>query len=166
MGAFIGANIHVVNNLNREFDRRKEEITQLKEELEKSKREHEAHVANLKKTSEDKYTELQVKSSFLQVELQNEKISNVAFRQRIDSLEKQCEDATTSAASSLFSRFSQEEFKQLAIKRNEDHYELITELFHSLNDIYETYIAFGQMVVVHEDHVEKREKASRLWMRL
>ena len=31
LGAFIGANIHVVSNLNREFDRRKEEITQLKE---------------------------------------------------------------------------------------------------------------------------------------
>ena len=27
LGAFTGANIHVVSNLNREFDRRKEEIT-------------------------------------------------------------------------------------------------------------------------------------------
>ena len=115
------------------------------------------------KTSEDKCNELQVKSAFLQVELQNEKISNVAFRHRIDSLQKQCEDATASAASSLFSRFSQEEFKQLAIKRNEDHYELITKLFHSLNDIYETYIDFGQMAVVHEDHVEKRDKASKAY---
>jgi len=94
LGAFTGANIHAVSNLNREFDRRKEEITQLKEELEKSKREHEAHVADLMKTSEDKYNELRVKIAFLQVDLQNEKISNVAFRQRIDSLEKQCEDAT------------------------------------------------------------------------
>ena len=66
----------------------------------------------------------------------------------ITSLEKQCEDATASAASSSFSRFSQEEFKELAIKINQDHYELITDLFHNLNDIYETYIAFGQMAVV------------------
>ena len=58
LGAFTGANIHAVSNLNREFDKRKEEITQLKEELEKSKREHEAHVADLMKTSEDKYNEL------------------------------------------------------------------------------------------------------------
>jgi len=122
LGAFIGANIHAISNLNREFDRRKEEITQLKEELEKSKREHEAHVADLMKTSEDKYNELQVKSAFLQVELQNEKTSSVVFTQRIASLEKQCEDAIASAASSLFSRFSQEEFKQLAIKINEEHY--------------------------------------------
>ena len=69
LGAFTGANIHVVNNLNREFDRRKHEITQLKEELEKSKREHEAHVVDLMKKSEDNYNELQVKSAFLQVEL-------------------------------------------------------------------------------------------------
>ena len=38
---------------------------------------------------------------------------------------------------------------------------LITDLFHSLNDNYETYISFGQMVIVHEDHMEKREKASK-----
>ena len=65
LGAFTGANIHVVSNLNREFDRRKEEITQLKEELEKSKKEHESHVDDLMKTSKDKYNELQVKSAFL-----------------------------------------------------------------------------------------------------
>ena len=49
----------------------------------------------------------------------------------------------------------------MAIKINEDHYELITELFHNLNDIYETHIAFGQMVVVLEYHMEKRGKASK-----
>ena len=45
----------------------------MKEELEKTKREHEAHVADLMNTSQDKYNEQQVKSAFLQVELQNEK---------------------------------------------------------------------------------------------
>ena len=79
MGAFTGANLDVVNTLNKEFDRREQEITQLKEELEKTKREHEAHVADLMKTSEDKYNELQVKSASLQVDLQNEKSANVAF---------------------------------------------------------------------------------------
>ena len=51
-------------------------------------REHEAHVADLMKTSEDKYNELQVKSASLQVDLQNEKTTNVSFTQRIASLEK------------------------------------------------------------------------------
>ena len=118
MGAFTGANLHAVNTLNREFDRRKEEISKLKEELENTRREHEAHVANLMKTSDDRYNELQVKSASLQAELQNEKTSNVTFTYKITSLEKQCEDATASATSSSFSRFSKEVFKELAIKTN------------------------------------------------
>ena len=69
MGAFIGANFHAMNTLNREFDRRKEEISKLKEELEQIKREHEAHIANLMKTSQDKYNEVQVKNVSLQDEL-------------------------------------------------------------------------------------------------
>ena len=49
----------------------------------------------------------------------------------------------------------------MAITTNKGNYELIFGLFHTLNDIYETHIAFGQMVVVLEDRVEKREKASK-----
>ena len=116
----------------------------MKEELENSKREHEAHVADLMKTSKDKYNELQVKSAFLKVELQNEKTPNDNFTHRIPSLEKQCEDASSSS----FSRFSQEEFKELAIRTNQEHYALIADLFQTLNDIYESHITFGQMYVV------------------
>ena len=76
---------------------------------------------------------------------------------------KSNEDVTASAASSSFSKFSQEEFKELAIKTNQEHYDLITDLFHTLNDIYETHIAFVQMVVVLEDQVEKREKYSKAY---
>ena len=96
------------------------------------------------KTYDYKYNDLQVKSASLQVELQNEKTPNDNFTHRIPSLEKQCEDA----ASSLFSRFSQEEFKELAIRTNQEHYELIVDLFQTLNDIYESHITFGQMYVV------------------
>ena len=37
LGDFTGANFHVVNILNREFDKKKEEIIILKEELNRSK---------------------------------------------------------------------------------------------------------------------------------
>ena len=106
LGAFTGANHHVVNTLNRKFDTRKEEISKLKEELENTRREHEAYVANLMKTSEDKYNKLQVKSASLRAELQNEKTANATFIQRIASLQKQLEYATASATSSFFSKFS------------------------------------------------------------
>ena len=42
------------------------------------------------------------------------------------------------------------------IRKNHDNYELITDLFHTLKDIYETHIDFGQIVVVLEDQVEKK----------
>ena len=96
MGAFTCANFNAVNTLNREFDRRKEDIRKLKEELEQIKREHEAHIANLMKTSQDKYNEVQVKNVSLQDELQYENTANVTLMQRIALLEKQCEDATIS----------------------------------------------------------------------
>ena len=34
LGSFTGANFHAINNLNREFDKKKEEIARLKEDLE------------------------------------------------------------------------------------------------------------------------------------
>ena len=79
--------------------------------MEKLRREHEAHVFNIMKTSKDKYDELQVKSASLQLESEGEKTVNANFIQKIALLEKQCEDATISAASSSFSRFTHEEFK-------------------------------------------------------
>ena len=115
------------------------------------------------KISEDKYDELQVKSTSLQLELEGEKTENATFVQKIALFEKQCEDATTSAASSSLSRFSQQEVKELVIKTNQEHYDLITELFQTMNDIYETDIAFGQMSIVLKEWVEKREKASKAY---
>ena len=41
LGAFTGANLDVVNNLNREFGKQKAEIVSLKEALEKLKKQHE-----------------------------------------------------------------------------------------------------------------------------
>ena len=70
------------------------------------------------KTYDYKYNDLQVKSTSLQVELQNQKTPNDNFSHRIPSLENQCEDATASAASSSFSKFSQDEFKEMDIKTN------------------------------------------------
>ena len=62
LGAFIGAKLHAINTLNREFDRRKEDISKMKEEIDDVNRQHKTHVANLEKASEDKYNELQVKN--------------------------------------------------------------------------------------------------------
>ena len=80
---------------------------------------------------------------------------------RIATLEKQCEDATTSAASSAFSRFSQQDFKDLAIQTNQEQHELLIELFKTLDDILETHVSFGKMFVALENQVAKGEQASK-----
>ena len=95
----------VVNSLTKEFnDKQKEEIVSLKEALEKLKKQHEA-----------KQDEIQVKNATLSEELQKEKNDNATLVQKFALLERQYEDATASATSSSFSKFSQEEFKELAI---------------------------------------------------
>ena len=58
LGSFTGANLSAVLTMNKEFDKRKEEMKRLEEELDEGKREHKTHVANLEKASEDKFKEL------------------------------------------------------------------------------------------------------------
>ena len=77
--------------------------------------------------------------------------------------ERQCEDATASAASSSYSKFSQEEFKELSIRTNKEHYDLVCELFKTLDNIFETHMVVDKMSVVLEDLVEKRQQASKAY---
>ena len=142
LGAFTGANFDAVNTLSRELDRRKTKISKLEEELDITRREHNAYLADLKRASENRLNELQLKNTSLQTELHNEQATNTTITQRIALLEKQCEYATASAASSSFSRFTQEQFKELAIKTNKENHELISELFQTLNDIFEKAYCF------------------------
>ena len=77
LGAFTGANFDVVNTLNREFDKQKEEIVRFKEELEQVKWQH-----------EDMYDELQVRNVALHDELQIENTTKATLVQKVSLLEK------------------------------------------------------------------------------
>ena len=81
--------------------------------------------------------------------------------EKVALLERQCEDATASVASSSFSKFFHEEFKELAIRTNKEHHDLVCELFKTLDNIFETHMVFDKMSVVLEDLVEKRQQASK-----
>ena len=126
-------------------------------------REHKTHVENMEKASEDKFKQLQLKNSSLQDELHNEKTTNSTNTKRIALLVKQCEDATTSAASSAFFRFSEQEFQDLAIQVNQEHHDLIIEMFRTLDDIFETYVSFDKMSVTLEEQTSKTQQASKAY---
>ena len=136
----------------REFDKHNTEIVRMKEELKQLKRQH-----------ENMYDELQVKNVALHDETQREKTTNSTLVQKVALLEKHYEDETGSATSSSFSKFSQEEFKELAIQTNKEHHDLVCELFKTLDNIFETHMTFDKMSVVLEDLVENRKQASKAY---
>ena len=102
-----------------------------------------------------------MKNIALSVELQRENNDNATLVQKVEVLERQNEDAATSAASSSFSKFSQEEFKELSIRTNREQFDLVCELFNTLADIFETHTMFDKIFVVLEDVIEKRQQASK-----
>ena len=95
--------------------------------------------------------------------MHNEQAVNATIIQRIDFIEKQHEYATASEASSTFSKFSQQEFKDSAIQVNLEHHKLITEMFRTLDDIFETHVAFRKMSVTLEELTTKREQDSKAY---
>ena len=118
---------------------------------------------HLKKQHEAKQDEIQVKNDTLHEEMKKKKNDKVTLVQKVAVLERKNEDATASVASSSFSKFSQEEFKELAIRTNREHYDLICELFKTLDDIFETHVVFEKMSVVLEDLIKKRQQASKAY---
>ena len=49
------------------------------------------------------------------------------------------------------------------MKTNQEHYELISELFKTLDSIFETHFAFDKMFATLEYQVERREKDSKAY---
>ena len=49
------------------------------------------------------------------------------------------------------------------IQTNQEHHELLIELFKTLDDILETHVAFGKMFVALENQVSKKEKAYKAY---
>ena len=105
----------------------------------------------LKRQHENRCDELQEMNVALSGELQRERTINVTLAKKVELLVKEIEDATASAASSSFSKFSKEEFKELTIRINRENYCLVCELFKTLDNIFETHTVFDKMSVVLED---------------
>ena len=112
---------------------------------------------HVKRQHEDRYDEIQVNNVAIHDELQRENTTNATLVHKVTLLERQYEDATVSATSSSFSKFSQEEFKELALRTNSEHHDFVSELLKTLDNIFETHMNFDKLSVVLEDLVEKRQ---------
>ena len=51
----------------------------------------------------------------------------------------------------------------MAIQVNQEHHELITEMFRTLDDIFETHVVFGKISVTLEEQTTKIEQASKAY---
>ena len=51
----------------------------------------------------------------------------------------------------------------MAIQVNQEHHDLVTEMFRTLDDIFETYVAFDKLFVTLEEQTYKRQQASKAY---
>ena len=60
-----------------------------------------------------------------------------------------------------FLSFPHQEFKYFSIQINQEHCELLIEIFNTLDDVMETHVTFEKMYVTIEEQEDKREQASK-----
>ena len=97
---------------------------------------------NLKNNYEDQLKHLQEQNDLLKQNLEEAQGLNVKHVENITTLEQQLEDFQFISISSCFSKFTKEEFKELASKIQHDLNKVMVGMFEGLNEIQETYNAF------------------------
>ena len=104
---------------------------------------------------------MHVENEVLQQQLKEAQEMNVYYIGKITSLEQQLKNSQFLSVASSFSKFSKEEFKELALKIHEDHKNLFVQLFEGLNDIHETYNYFEIPYDVLYDHNQIRNEETK-----
>ena len=70
-------------------------------------------------------------------------------------------DFQLASATSSFSKFTREEFKQLACRIHDDFYQGMVILFEGINEIHELYNAFEHQYDILNDHNRRRNEETR-----
>ena len=81
---------------------------------------------------------MQAQNDVLKQQLQEAQGLTVNYVENITALEQQMKASQFLSFASSFSRFTMEEFKELAFKIKDDHKKLLVELFEQLNEIQDT----------------------------
>ena len=82
--------------------------------------------------------------------------------QNVSTLEEWIEDFQFVSVTSSFSKFTEEEFKQLAYKIHEDFYQRMVSLFEGLNEIQEMYNKFELHSDLLHDHNQRRNEETSI----
>ena len=88
----------------------------------------------------------------------NEKHTN-----KIYLLEQQLKDIQLVLTTSSFSKFTGEEFKQLASRVHDDYYQGMINIFKGFNEMQELYNAFEHQYDILHDHNKRIKKGTRAY---
>ena len=91
---------------------------------------------------EDQIKQLQDHNRLLKRKLEESQGVNVKQMETITTWEQQLKDFQFVSVGSSFSKFIEEEFRQLASRIQNDLHQLMVKLFEGLNEMQETYNAF------------------------
>ena len=142
MGAFAGSNYDSVVSLNKEIEEKEQELWRFKQEQYQANEHHKNELQNLKNNYEDQLKHLQEKNDLLKQNLEETPGPNVKHVEKITTLEQQLEDFQFIYVASSFSKFTKEEFQELASNIQHDFNKVMVCLFEGLNVIQETYNSF------------------------
>ena len=78
---------------------------------------------------------MQARNEIIKQQLQEAQVMSVKYAEKVTDLEQELKVSLSLSNAFSFSRFSKEEFKEIAFKIRDDHMKLLVELFEGLNEI-------------------------------
>ena len=117
----------------------------------------------LKNNYEDQLKHLQENNDLLKQNPEEAQGLNVKHVENITTLEQQLEDFQFIYVASSFSKFTKEEFQELASKIQHDLNKVMLGLFEGLNYIQETYNSFEHQFDLLYDHNKTRKHATKYY---
>ena len=129
MGSFAGANYDSASSLNKEIEMKEQELQKIKQEQSHAMARHQSEMQELKDGYEHKIKQLQEKNNLLKNRLEEGKCLNNKHDQKISTLKQQLKDFQLTSATSSFSKFTEEELKQLACMIHDNVYQRMFSLF-------------------------------------
>ena len=116
MGSFVGAKYDSSSSLNKEIEMKEEDLWRIKQEQSQVIARHQSEMQELKDGYEHRIKQLQEKNNLLKKNLEESQGINVKHVENITALEQQLKYFQLLSVASSFSKFAEEEFRELAFR--------------------------------------------------